>query len=381
MTGLTDKKRIFILHPHHLGDLILFSGGLKHFRKLWPTAHITLCVKRFGLELFARCPHLDELISYEKCYADVCGEGILSRVLQIRGYHPLGSWLRKNIPGFVPRAYRSDTAILPVLAPAFEHHTCMKLLPARNKIGVCGNSTNQSVKTDRESRIHYSAQMDASPLAWNFAELEFTRLFLKFLGIEVTAAEVLPEFWTTSEDVGRAAEWMSRNPGKITLAIAPGFSNPSKKLPADWFADVVNSLKFRNLQIVLIGSTADLLICDEVAKTMEKTSLAIPLLNLTGKTSVRQMVECVKRCDMVLSQDTATLHVATALRKPVVGIIGGGHFGRFYPWGDPQLSRSANKPMDCYGCNWQCKFETVRCIREISPVNAAQHLNELRALI
>jgi ADP-heptose:LPS heptosyltransferase len=380
-TGVSDQKRIFILRPDNLGDLILFSGALKHFRKLWPTAHITLCVRHFGLELFANCPHLDELISFDKCYGEICGQGVLSRMLQIRGYHPLGSWLRRTIPGLVPKAYRSDTAILPLLAPCFEHHTVMKLIPARNKIGICGNYTNQTVHVDRKYRGHYSAQMDGSHLAWNFPELELTRLFLKFLGIELTPADILPEFWTTSEDSVRADGWMVKNSGKITLGIAPGFSNPNKKLPPHWFTDVVNLLKFRNLQIVLIGSAADLTVGNEVAKTIEKSSIGIPVLNLTGQTSVLQMVECIKRCDMVLSQDTAALHVATALRKPVVGIVGGGHFGRFYPWGDPLLSRLVNKPMDCYGCNWQCKFESVRCIEEISSLNAAENLNELHMLI
>ena len=90
------------------------------------------------------------------------------------------------------------------------------------------------------------------------------------------------------------------------------------------------------------------------------------------------MIECIKACDFVLSQETAALHAAVALRKPVVGIIGGGHYGRFYPWGDPKLSRPANKPMDCYGCNWLCKYETIRCIQEIPAADAARELNQLR---
>ncbi len=63
----------------------------------------------------------------------------------------------------------------------------------------------------------------------------------------------------------------------------------------------------------------------------------------------------------------------------MVGILGGGHYGRFYPWGDPKFTRVVSKPMDCYGCNWHCKFETVRCIQEIPPADAARALNELYA--
>ena len=90
-----------------------------------------------------------------------------------------------------------------------------------------------------------------------------------------------------------------------------------------------------------------------------------------------ELIECIRRCNIVLSQETAALHIATALRKPVVGIIGGGHFGRFYPWGDPNVSRAVNKPMDCYGCNWRCKYESIRCIQEISVETAAAEMNYL----
>jgi len=71
------------------------------------------------------------------------------------------------------------------------------------------------------------------------------------------------------------------------------------------------------------------------------------------------------------------LHIATALRKPVVGIVGGGHFGRFYPWGDPETSRVVNLPMDCYGCNWHCRYDRLRCIQDIPAANAQHELLKL----
>ena len=75
------------------------------------------------------------------------------------------------------------------------------------------------------------------------------------------------------------------------------------------------------------------------------------------------------------------MHIAAALRKPMVGILGGGHFGRFYPWGDPRLSRVAHVPMECYWCNWSCRYETVRCIREISPAVIAREIGALLPLL
>jgi hypothetical protein len=49
--------------------------------------------------------------------------------------------------------------------------------------------------------------------------------------------------------------------------------------------------------------------------------------------------------------------------------MGGGHFGRFYPWGDPRRHRTACRTLDCYHCNWRCPYATVRCLEQIRPAD------------
>jgi hypothetical protein len=46
--------------------------------------------------------------------------------------------------------------------------------------------------------------------------------------------------------------------------------------------------------------------------------------------------------------------------------MGGGHFGRFYPYDDPKKHRMVFKEMDCFNCDWHCVHESVRCIQEIT---------------
>ncbi|HEX8431066.1 MAG TPA: glycosyltransferase family 9 protein, partial [Longimicrobium sp.] len=68
-----------------------------------------------------------------------------------------------------------------------------------------------------------------------------------------------------------------------------------------------------------------------------------------------------------LGPDAAALHIAVALRKPTVGIVGGGHPGRFQPWGDPAINHVCSVPMECFGCNWTCRYATTRCVTEVPP--------------
>jgi len=379
MLRAASIRRVFILRPDHLGDLVLFSGTLKHFRRRWPAAQITLCVRgSYGKELFAHCPHVDRLVSYEELRTNLLGSGRLFGMPHVRGFGRLGNLLHQHAPPFIRRKYASDLVVLPITSPEHEYHRCIKLIPSRDKVGICGDLTNQTAEIEAETRNWYSTQMDLAGRPWNFHELEATRLFLKFLEIEVEPDDLWPELWTSRDDCRKANDWIPKNSDKIVLGIAPGVTSlPGKRLPSEWFAKVVNLLKCRDIEIILLGSRPDLSVCVGVASALKSSRPAIRLQNLAGKTSVGELIECIRRCNIVLSQETAALHIATALRKPVVGLIGGGHFGRFYPWGDPSVARAVNKPMDCYGCNWQCKYESIRCIQEISVESAAAEMNYL----
>ena len=336
-----DLVACFHTPPGQSRDLVLFSGALRHIRGHWPDARISLCVRSYGMELFRHCPYVDEILTYEQMEKTVLCQGALSWMPSFRGSGRLSGLLRRVARRIFIQAYRShidayrsDIAMLPILAPVREYHECIRRIPSPVRVGICGNTTNQSLQTDQESRGWYSSQLDASKLPWNLPEVEVTRAFLEFLGVEVKASELWPEFWTAADDRQKIDSWIPIGSGGLRLGIAPGCSSPRKCLPPEWFVKALDGLPRKDLQLILIGSVADVALCNEIAKAISRYYGSTPLIDLSGKTNVREMVECVRRCDLLLCQESAALHVATALRKPVVGIVGGGHYGRFFTLGE-----------------------------------------------
>lgn len=368
-----DPRRIVILRPDHLGDLILFSGGLRHIRMRWPTAHITLVVRSYGRELFAHCPHVDELLPYEP----LRWVGKVDWPLSSSSSSVVTKFLRSAVSAFL-RLPRYDLAILAQIAPWVNHHRIMSMVQADSRLGTCGNVENQTPDQERRYRKLYSHQLDISNLSRALPELETNRLFLRFLGIDLENTANFPEFWTLPEHRNAAAELIPHAPGQWVLGIAPGVSSPTgKRLPAQWYLEAVKKMQVRGMHVVLLGAASDASDCEELELLLRQSDGACRVTNLAGKTSVLELIECVRRCDLLLCNDAAPLHIAAGLHKPVVGIMGGGHFGRFYPWGDPQTSRMVNKSMECYGCNWECKYDTLRCVQEIPPADAARELLHL----
>ena len=374
-------RRIFILRPDNLGDLVLFSGSLRFIRKHWPKAKITLCVRHFGVELFRNCPYVDNLVLYESLINDLTAEGRLNWMPKIKGSDRIGSWFRKKIPIIAFWKYRSDIALLPVVSPMPEYHGIMLRIPSPKKISMFGNHCNQTPEMDKIVRSWYTKQMDVSNMPWDYPELSANKRFLEFIGINLPNVEIHPELWTTDDDERWAKNRIPIHGDHLILGVAPSkASNLKHNLPSEWWHNVLKSISHKKVILVLIGSGQDRNVCEGIQNILNNSDNPHQVINLCSITSIGQSIECMRLCDALICQDTAALHMAVALKKPVLGIVGGGHFGRFFPWGDSSKTKVLHKNMDCYGCNWQCKYETLRCIQELEPSSAINLFNELKII-
>ena len=361
--------RIFILRPDNLGDLVLFSGCLKNIRQAYPNSRITMAVQNSLRNLFEFCPHIDRLISYEEISSFPC-----SWLPNLRGKYRLNWIIRK----LLNKKLRTDLVLLPVRSPTndlFGMHSIVSTISASQKIGISGDYSNQSRNEDIKADKIYTSRMEIGLEQQETHELAINTAFLNYLGIEVSPNEIMPDFWTDSKDRSWAAEYIPINRNLVSIAICPGVvSHPNKFYPGNKYAQIFMELDDIQFSVAIFGSPFEKHLCKEVSTALENCNNIKTIVDLSGQTSIRQLIEGIRRCDILVSLDTAALHIGVALRKPTVGIIGGGHYGRFYPWGNNKINRVANKYMDCYWCNWKCIYPTTKCIQDIEPGNVAEEL-------
>ena len=96
------------------------------------------------------------------------------------------------------------------------------------------------------------------------------------------------------------------------------------------------------------------------------------VVDLTGATSLAQLADLMRHAAAVLSNDSGPAHLAIALGAPTVVIVGGGHFGCFFPYPDgvaPPNARFAYHRMECYHCFWRCHKRPTK--RHVFPCIAA----------
>jgi heptosyltransferase-1 len=153
-----------------------------------------------------------------------------------------------------------------------------------------------------------------------------------------------------------------RNPQLI--ALQSGARWPNKRWPAVNFAGLVRlaAKNFPAARFVILGDAED-------KPPGEIISHAAPerCLNLCGETSLPEMVEWLRLCDLMVTNDTGPMHVAAALGKPLVAIFGPTEPRRTGPYG--QLENILRIELPCSPClKGHCAYEKPNeCLNAISP--------------
>ena len=109
-------------------------------------------------------------------------------------------------------------------------------------------------------------------------------------------------------------------------------------------------------------------------------------LDMSGQTSFFDFMHLIKGAKLVITNDSAGLHLGVMLGRPVVAVAGGGMPDRYNPypaWAPVQLTVVETR-LPCYRCNWNCIYDIrpgspAHCIASVEPseVLAAvrEHLN------
>ncbi len=95
-------------------------------------------------------------------------------------------------------------------------------------------------------------------------------------------------------------------------------------------------------------------------------TLGEKVINLTGKTSLADVVDIICQAEFFIGNDTGLLHIAKALGKNVFGIIGGGVLGRIYPYNSADNSFYFYRKTNCLNCDWICKLDEPICLTHVN---------------
>ena len=153
--------------------------------------------------------------------------------------------------------------------------------------------------------------------------------------------------------------------GARWIAIQPGARWPNKRWPVEYFAELVRLLakKFPEARFAILGAAEDKPLGEMILRAEPQRSL-----NLCGETSLPEMIEWLRLCELMVTNDTGPMHAAAALGKPLVALFGPTEPRRTGPYG--HLENVLRIDLPCSPClKSHCTYEKPdECLKAISPV-------------
>lgn len=335
------KKQILLLRLDAIGDFILFSSLLPSLREHFSEDHITMIVHPNVAPLAKGCPYVDEIwtVDPDKYASD--REYAEKLIVHVRGKFDIA------INAMYTRTDISDNIIARTHAPI--------------KIGFeCTDKDGQQERRLREQQLY--SHLIPSLKEWTF-EIDRYGQLLSYLNPESEAKKLKPDLWIREEEMAWANEFLGKHikPNSKFVIVAPGAGDSIRYWKSEYLASVCDTLSEKyNTQIVFVGSQSDKELVASITKFMKA-----PFVDASGMTTLRQKAAMITRAELLVGMESSGFHLAWSLDIPTVGIVGGGHFGRFTP-SLPHV-RVVHVPMDCYYCYWHCIYDEIKCITSITP--------------
>ena len=182
------------------------------------------------------------------------------------------------------------------------------------------------------------------------------------------------EQWETIDNHTSLNRGEVEKPLRVGLVL--GTSWATKEWPQEKWYSLIKSLQYR-ANFICLGGPKEATQYKPLMDSLAAEGIDQIMLNMLGKTTLQEVGALIESCDVVVTADTGSLHIALALNKPVVAL-----FGPTDPklWGPltGTFKVLVNDELDCLGCRKRrCPKPDQYCMSGIEPVRVKKAIFEL----
>ena len=319
--GRTLKPfRILIRSTNWLGDAVMSIPAIQAIKRGRPDAHVTILTPAKIAGLWEQVVEVDDVICIES------DDTVFSVAKKLRG--------KFEVAIVFPNSLRSGL------------EAWLAGIPRR--VGYPGHRRawllNQIFHGKKKKK-------DARPEPPRHQVHHYLAL-AEFIGAEISGDFAVPK---------RGSQLSTLN-SRLIIGLVPGAEyGPTKRWFPERFAEVVRAVSAsRECEWVLFGVQKDAPLGEEILRDFSG-----PHRNLIGKTTLAELIEELRRCDVLLTNDTGTMHLAAFLGVPTVSLFGSTEPALTGPLGDHH--RVIRHHVACSPCFLrECPLD-LRCMKAIEP--------------
>jgi ADP-heptose:LPS heptosyltransferase len=156
-----------------------------------------------------------------------------------------------------------------------------------------------------------------------------------------------------------------------TRKLALGLGGGSTNWPLENWVELARLLAASGWKLTLLGG-------ENVAGVAQQVVDGVPGAdNQVGQLNWRQTSELLSDCEGYIGNDTGLSHFAGLIVRKCLVILGGGTFRRFFPWPGTKSPYIIYHGLDCFDCDWDCKFKERLCLSLVRPKNVFDFYNDV----
>lgn len=341
--ALIENPRVLVVKFAHYGDAMHIVPMMRALKAQRPAARVDLLVGPWGEDLARRIPYADEVLVYAPHYVLFNREDKSScmalpaemrflEMLRTRRYDAVISTSATNFPEWLI-IHAADPAVW---------------------VGVPGPAVRYSTRSVALLEPYDTRQYEAERVAG----------LVRHLGLDPGS---YPLEYPIRDDEKEWADRTLRESGvsgdRFVAVMAPGSGWPGKNWPIERFAELADWLVDQySAVIVLVGSRAERALGISMRQRMKSSPV-----DLIGRTRWGEMAAVLQRGRILITNDSAPLHLASALGISSVSLFGPSIPGKWAPRGSQH--RYLHHPVSCSECwSWHSRASCYRdnaCMKAI----------------
>ncbi|MDO3387404.1 lipopolysaccharide heptosyltransferase II [Gilvimarinus sp. SDUM040013] len=342
---MSTAKRVLIVGPSWVGDMVMAQSLFKALRRHSPDMHIDVLAPAWSRPITERMPEVATSIDMPVGHGKVMlkARWRLARELAKSGYD---------------QAIVLPNSLKSALVPAFA--------------GI-------AVRTGWRGEWRYGLLNDIRTLDKEQFPLMVDRFVA--LGAPSSAPSQLAAPWPSlSSDQSRLPSLLHRynlRTDSPVLALCPGAEfGPAKRWPAIHYAALAQAQIEAGWQVWVFGSAKDAPVAQDIVAHLPESSRA-QVYSLAGETTLADAIDLLAASDAVVSNDSGLMHIAAALGRPLVAVYGSTSTAFTPPLGDKVKTVSLS--LSCQPCfARQCPLTHQKCLVDLAP---AQVIDAVRSLV
>ena len=324
-----------MIKPSALGDIAQTLPLLGLLRKKFPNAEIDWVIRSELTGLLDGHPHLSQVIPYYRHGGIKSWFQLLSK-LKSRQYDLAFDFQGLLRTGVMTIATGAKLRIGLETARECSGLACHHLIPGSDK------------------------SVPAHARYWRLAELLNMHNEPRKLELGITSTDQLA--------AGQALQQLDLSEGPL-MVIHPGAMWETKRWPAGQFAEIaIRAVKKYKMRIAVIGTKGEHNDAELIVSALKKNTTQASVVNLAGKTSLRELAVILERANLVLTNDSGPMHLAAGVGTPVVAIFTCTSNQRSGPPGDHHELVQAKVPCAA-SYRKTCPFTgsgNMQCMRAVS---------------